>query len=266
MKKIIFILFGVLFINISGFSQDIITKTTGEDIEAKVLEVDRTEIRYKRYSNLDGPIFTLQKSDILMIRYENGTKDIFNTRTESNTVSSRAQNKSFFGNENIERPTKWEGNGEGISPGSHFCTDIGFYAKTGDYGRNRIAINAIYMYQINPFLGLGFGTGIRAFTEEDVVLVPFYPSIKGYLLNNDVSPYLSLNIGYAVDISGNEQSGLNLSPKVGVFKRVSGKSVAYFEFGYEMQKLEFVTVYSSGNAYYSGENSGAICFNIGYTF
>ena len=62
----------------SCFSQDMITLKTSEDIESKVLEITNTEIKYKKSDNMNGPIFTLQKSDVLMIRYENGTKDIFN--------------------------------------------------------------------------------------------------------------------------------------------------------------------------------------------
>jgi hypothetical protein len=62
-------------------SQDIITKKTGEDIQAKVIEVAIDEVKYKKFDNLDGPLFTLLKSDILMIRYQNGTKDIFNEST-----------------------------------------------------------------------------------------------------------------------------------------------------------------------------------------
>ena len=59
------------------FSQDVITKKTGEDIQAKILEVGQTEIKYKRFDNSEGPSFTISKSDVLMIRYSNGTKDIF---------------------------------------------------------------------------------------------------------------------------------------------------------------------------------------------
>ena len=54
-----------------------ITKKTSEDIQAKVTEVTTTEIKYKRFDNQSGPTFTILKSDVLMIRYENGSKDIF---------------------------------------------------------------------------------------------------------------------------------------------------------------------------------------------
>ncbi len=76
----------ILGINVS-FSQDIITTKTGEDILAKIFEVGHTEIKYKKFDNQDGPMFTLLRSDVLMIRYENGTKDIFTEEPKSNAVS-----------------------------------------------------------------------------------------------------------------------------------------------------------------------------------
>jgi hypothetical protein len=54
-----------------------ITKKNNEDIKAKVLEVTTSEIKFKKFENLDGPTFSLSKADVIMIRYENGTKDLF---------------------------------------------------------------------------------------------------------------------------------------------------------------------------------------------
>ena len=53
-------------------AQDIITKIDGTDIRAKVSEVGTTDIKYKNFSNLDGPTYTISKKDVLMVTYENG--------------------------------------------------------------------------------------------------------------------------------------------------------------------------------------------------
>jgi len=74
MSRIIVVCF---FISFSCVSQDIITKTNGDDIPCKVIEISTTEVKYKRFDNPEGPTFVLTKSEILMIRYQNGTKDIF---------------------------------------------------------------------------------------------------------------------------------------------------------------------------------------------
>lgn len=81
-----FILLAImLVVGYSAFAQDIITKKDGTDIKAKISEVGTTEVKYKSFSNLEGPTYTLPKADILMITYENGERDIFNTETKSNS-------------------------------------------------------------------------------------------------------------------------------------------------------------------------------------
>ena len=59
------------------FAQDIITKRDGVDIEAKVLEISDENVKYKKFDYQDGPAYNIKTSEILIIRYENGSKDIF---------------------------------------------------------------------------------------------------------------------------------------------------------------------------------------------
>ncbi len=62
MKKIISLsLLAISFL--TGLNaQDVITMKDGTDVQAKIIEVNPSEIRYKKYSNPDGPIFTINKS------------------------------------------------------------------------------------------------------------------------------------------------------------------------------------------------------------
>lgn len=76
MKKL-YVLFVVLVNILSTYAQDVITTKKGEDIQAKVLEITLKEIKYKKFDNPNSPVYTLLKSDVLLIRYENGSKDIF---------------------------------------------------------------------------------------------------------------------------------------------------------------------------------------------
>ena len=66
-----------LCLSVNAFTQDIITKTSGEEIKAKILEVSTSEVKYRLYDNPSSPLFTILKSEILIIKYENGSKDIF---------------------------------------------------------------------------------------------------------------------------------------------------------------------------------------------
>ena len=87
MTKSIFTLLAFIAINFTVFSQDVITLKAGEDIQAKILELSTTEIKFKKFDNQTGPTFTILKSTVLMVRYENGTKDIFNQTEELKTPS-----------------------------------------------------------------------------------------------------------------------------------------------------------------------------------
>lgn len=62
----------------------------GDSIRAKVMDVGLTEINYFRFDNKEGPTYTILKSDVFMIRYENGTKDIFSNEetADSNKISN----------------------------------------------------------------------------------------------------------------------------------------------------------------------------------
>jgi hypothetical protein len=74
----------LLFILLSCFSnlikaQDTLTMRSGENVIVKIIEVGSNEVKYKKIENLNGPIFVTLKSDLYLIRYENGGKDDFST-------------------------------------------------------------------------------------------------------------------------------------------------------------------------------------------
>lgn len=78
----------------NAFSQDILTKKNGDEIQVKVLEITNTDVKYKKWSNQDGPSYTLPKSDVFMIKYKNGEKDVFADRDikikeENTTVTGK---------------------------------------------------------------------------------------------------------------------------------------------------------------------------------
>ncbi len=72
-----FIILSILVASIPSFSQDVITKIDGTDINAKVLEITKTEVKFKKWDNLEGPTYTESISDLIMIRYKNGSKELF---------------------------------------------------------------------------------------------------------------------------------------------------------------------------------------------
>jgi hypothetical protein len=58
-------------------AQDTLTMRSGENIIVKIIEVGSSEVKYKKIDNLNGPGFSIFKSELSMIQYENGSKDVF---------------------------------------------------------------------------------------------------------------------------------------------------------------------------------------------
>jgi hypothetical protein len=100
MKKLLLFLTSVLLLTTLN-AQDLILRRNGDEISAKVQEVGITEIKYKKFDNPNGPIYTILKSDVFLIKYENGTKDVFPAE------NNEQQNKNQQTNNNtqpVEQP------------------------------------------------------------------------------------------------------------------------------------------------------------------
>lgn len=67
----------------SGFAQDIITLINGKTITAKVEEITDSSVKYRKFSNLMGPIYTLDQDKIGKITFENGEIEYFKEITEN---------------------------------------------------------------------------------------------------------------------------------------------------------------------------------------
>ena len=114
----IFLFIGLLAFSHSGFAQDVIVLQTGDEIKAIVEEIGLETIKYKKYTNLDGPTYSVLKSDVFMVKYQSGDKDVFtpngeilhitdNSRTvEEPRIAEKSQSAGNFQNEKKIRSTE----------------------------------------------------------------------------------------------------------------------------------------------------------------
>ena len=82
-RLLVLLLVSIPFVSVLN-AQDVITMKDGSDVQAKILEVTTSEIKYKKFSNPDGPVFTVKKSEVLLVRYENGEQDVFSDNQQTN--------------------------------------------------------------------------------------------------------------------------------------------------------------------------------------
>lgn len=67
----------LLLLLLPASAQDIILKSNGEEVSAKVLELTPELVKYQLFNYPDGPVISVYKRDVFMIKYANGTKEVF---------------------------------------------------------------------------------------------------------------------------------------------------------------------------------------------
>jgi hypothetical protein len=78
MKRKLFLVVACLaFFVRAVYAQDILMKRNGEDIKTKIAEVSTDVVKYRKFEYLTGPVHNIATSEVFMIKYEDGSKDVF---------------------------------------------------------------------------------------------------------------------------------------------------------------------------------------------
>lgn len=92
--KTLRILFATLSLHsIAGMAtaQDVIVKKDQSTVMGKVLEITSSEIKYKKWNNQDGPTYSINRSEVASINYENGEVEKFTETTNTQQNNSIPQ-------------------------------------------------------------------------------------------------------------------------------------------------------------------------------
>ncbi|MFD2514015.1 hypothetical protein ACFSRY_09070 [Pontibacter locisalis] len=179
MKKLVlsFLFFLAAF---AGQAQDLLIKRNGEEVQVKVQEITLEEVKYKRFDNLEGPVISIAKSDVFMIKYENGTKELFKEAVKPAAVPQYTERQGGAAYE--QASLKLSG------------PRIGFTILSQKYSDN---IRDEFDTDVNAFMTqFGWQFETRVFTLENGVsgLFEFVPLIGG-LEQGKFLPSLSALIG-----------------------------------------------------------------------
>lgn len=142
----------------SAIAQDIIIKIDGSEIQAKVIEIGTTEIKYTRFGS-DTPVYSLLKSDIFMIKYEDGEKDVFMKEDQQDSAVALNQEiyKYTFGNPIYLEGGRKNAWGSGIA--SFFIPGLGQFIN-GDVGGgafflgSNIIFNSMFLFSESESVSL----------------------------------------------------------------------------------------------------------------
>lgn len=86
MKKIFLLM--LFLCSMSVWAQDVIVKKDGSTVVCRIVEVTKTEVIYKKWSDQQGSNYTVNQKDLTAIHHENGTKTTFNAAPAAPTETA----------------------------------------------------------------------------------------------------------------------------------------------------------------------------------
>lgn len=202
MKAFIYLLNIYLLTLLVAYSQsnrkpDVIIKKDNTKIEAIIQEIDDTIIKYRKRSDPQGPLFNLNKKEVVSILYGNG--EVENIVSVANSTKNTATDKP-----KITKPSTNETDLVTITPPKNTSKGwIGYvsgaYAINKHHGFN---IHGLVGYKINDRLGFGLGVGYTGFEknlsseEEWADAFKNIPGLYGSLLATYQSAFPKSNYTY----------------------------------------------------------------------
>ena len=239
MKKMLLILVVLISFGIAANAQDVILKKDGSEIEAQVIEITDQQIKYKDFDFQNGPTRNVNISEVFMITYENGQKEVFNKHTETNAQTSKRQNVTNCAKKNAV--------GLDIGLGGSFLGLYGLQSETMLAPSLGIRI----MHHFNPYFGIDF---LKINWITDVYVANSYgfggtpwtmrlqimPGIRGNspAFGKCMSAYAAFRLGYGMDFGEPHFKGLCLETEAGlnlsrtIFTGFAYNYHKYFGFGY----------------------------------
>ena len=101
--KLVALLVFVLLVGTNAIAQDVIVMKNGSNIRAIVEEIGINDVKYRKFESPLGPYYILRQSDIRMIRFEDGSREVFSTDnkpeqpayTNRQNFQNRSRNQSI---------------------------------------------------------------------------------------------------------------------------------------------------------------------------
>lgn len=251
MKKLFLLLFFATLCSAAS-AQDLIVRNDKDatDITAKVLRVSDSKVEYLDWNNLEGPVYELPVHDVLFIRYQNGTKDIFAQQSET---PQYRQGSRFEGYPKYQGEVTF---GYGLG--------VGNVAKV--LNLDRIVLETVHGVRINPYLFAGAGLGVNFFyadlfedsgiggMPDSGIVLPVFVNGKAYCpVGRKTSLHLSVDLGAAIPVSGYFEGGTTeFYAAVGPGVSIGSSNNFRLDLGIRFQ--------------YMGTGFNAILFRVGFGF
>ena len=209
---------------------DVITKTDGTLVEAKVVSISDKEVQYQKKGS--DVMYVSELTSIHSIEYANGEKEIYNKITSRKGLTESILRKGYHGTAEI-------------GGGAYM---VGSFAWGGGY----LNFQTIHGYQFNPYLFIGGGIGINMKITYNNwgtpgTYMPFFADIRGTLPVTNAALFLEVKLGGAPELApsyalwGEDRDyqkahyrGCYFSPSIGTISMINDKYSAGIAFEYAL--------------------------------
>ena len=184
-------------------AQDMIVKKDGTVIQAKVMKVGTSEVDYKKWSNQNGPQYSIAVADILAINYQNGEKETFDN------VSAQPTGMTQVTVETLSAEAKAANDAAIEKYNQIYDTDVNEVMKNGNakgaFMRLGVAEGSVLE---NEDIAISIATGYMPYGGE---FTPIWPNpcnvgIK-FMIQNKTNSTLYLDLGNTFYVSMGQSFG-----------------------------------------------------------
>lgn len=237
--KLLSVFFTLFLCSISSFfAQDQLYKKDNSRHDVKVLEVTTTEIKYKLKSNPDGPLYVINKSEVALIIYANGSHETYADAKSQQQQTVIIQTSPFARFDSVRVQRKREAEKDFQEVIRH---------------KNVIFLNTLGL--INSSVSLSylreFGKGIFSIHvpvsfsyETPTVSNSFYQSFSGYYYNVNDFKITSKSIDAGIGIYFNTSGKRAVTHFIGPLFRMAQYNGTFKSYDYYYDQNGYVSYYN----------------------
>ncbi len=155
----------LFFIAIAVQAQDYIYMKDGSEYKAKVEEITPDIIKFKKFDQPDGPLRTVKVQDVISIRYQDGTEEVFGKTIEGNKAKEETIKEKEYvysyeegkkeERKELEKPqSKFELNGHDK-----------YVSLGGGFGNSHGGAGIRFQFRTGGIVGFGLHCGLGLYTQ-----------------------------------------------------------------------------------------------------
>ena len=196
------ILVSIIIMQVS-VAQDVIYKNDGSEIKSKIVEIENEFVKYRNYSQPEGPLRYINKSEIFLIIYQDGSVEKFEEtkiNNQNNKLSPYCpkENDISYVNAKLKTAYKVKNVGMALIIGGTIGALIGgLNVISGDGSQGYLLIIGSATWLTGGIMRISADSGIKHWRKRQQELSIFiHPEIKNF--NNSSKLNNALLFGFKV--------------------------------------------------------------------